>query len=138
MKYLKFSLSKGILLDTTILLISTYLLLFITSLSKYSLYADEIVEINFIIKLYNFFIQFYIWSTFGKGIRNLFRLQKGNKAIKYRILRDIITLFEHEKEDYYKPVRVNSLQSINYIECKIKVTEKHYQLKSILIKLDHA
>ena len=42
-----------------------------------------------------------------KGIRNLFRLKKENKAIKYRILRDIRDLFEHEEVDY-KSVRVNN------------------------------
>ena len=36
-----------------------------------------------------------------KGIWNLFRLKKENKAVKYRILRDIGNLFEREKTDYY-------------------------------------
>ena len=42
-----------------------------------------------------------------KDIRNLFRLEKETKAIKDRILRDIKNLFEHEGENYYKPVRIN-------------------------------
>ena len=33
-----------------------------------------------------------------KDIRNLFRLKKETKAIKYRILRDIKNFFEHEKK----------------------------------------
>ena len=43
-----------------------------------------------------------------KDIRNLFRLTKENKAIKERIIRDIKKIFEHEEEDYYKPVRVGN------------------------------
>ena len=52
-----------------------------------------------------------------KDIRNLFRLKKENKLIKDRILRDIRNLLEHE--DYYKPVRVSSFWSNNFIEYKI-------------------
>ena len=33
-----------------------------------------------------------------KDIRKLFRLEKENKGIKYRILRDIKNLFKHEEE----------------------------------------
>ena len=33
-----------------------------------------------------------------KDIRNLFRLEKENKGIKYRILRDIKNLFKYEEE----------------------------------------
>ena len=42
-----------------------------------------------------------------KDVRNLFRLQKENKAIKVRVLMIIRNLFEHEKEEksYYKPVK---------------------------------
>ena len=43
-----------------------------------------------------------------KDIRNLFRIEKEIKAIKYRILRDIKNIFEHEEENHYKPVRVNN------------------------------
>ena len=45
-----------------------------------------------------------------KDIRNLFRLEKETKVIKDRTLRDIQSLFEHEKEEenYYKSVRVNN------------------------------
>ena len=74
-----------------------------------------------------------------KDIRNVFRLEKETKAIKDRILRDIKNLFEHkEEENYYKPVRVSNFWSNNYIEYKSKAIEiRHYQLKNILIKLDH-
>ena len=34
-----------------------------------------------------------------KDIRNLFKLEKGTKTIKERILRDIKNLFEHEEEE---------------------------------------
>ena len=43
-----------------------------------------------------------------KDVRNLFRLEKETKAIKDRILIDIKNIFEHEEENYYKPVRVNN------------------------------
>ena len=50
-----------------------------------------------------------------KDIRNLFRLEIGNKAIKDRIIRDIRNLSEHEgeEENYYKPVRVSKFWSNN-------------------------
>ena len=39
----------------------------------------------------------------------MFLDKKKNKAIKYKVLRDIKNLFEHEKEEkYYKPVRVSN------------------------------
>ena len=41
---------------------------------------------------------------------------KENKVIKARILRDIENLFEHEEENYCKPVRVNNFRRNNYIE----------------------
>ena len=42
-------------------------------------------------------------------IRNALRLEKWNKAIKDRILRDTRNLFENEEEEnYYKPVRVSN------------------------------
>ena len=50
-----------------------------------------------------------------KDIRSLFRLEKEAKLIKDRKLRDIKNLFEHEKENYYKPVRVDNFWSNNYL-----------------------
>ena len=64
-----------------------------------------------------------------KDISNLFILKKETKVIKYRILRDIKNLFEHEEENYIATTILNM---------KVTVIEiKHYQLKNILIKLDH-
>ena len=57
-------------------------------------------------------------GTTTKNIRNLFRLKKENKAIKKKKIKDITNLFEHEEEDYYKPVRVGNFWNNNYIECE--------------------
>ena len=43
-------------------------------------------------------------------------MTKENEAIKGKIIRDIRNLFEHEKGDYYKPVREHNFCSNNYIE----------------------
>ena len=52
-----------------------------------------------------------------KVIRNLFRLKKQVKGIKYIVLRNIMNLSKHEEgENYYKPVRLNNFWSNNYIE----------------------
>ena len=72
-------------------------------------------------------------------MRNLFRLEK-DKDIKHRVLRDIRTLHEPDKENYYKPIRTGNAFSSNYIELNMKVMEikiKHYQLKSTLMELSH-
>ena len=53
-----------------------------------------------------------------KYIRNLFRLKKENELIKERIVKGIRNLLEHEKEDYYKAVRVSNFWSNNHIECE--------------------
>ena len=50
-----------------------------------------------------------------ENIRNLFRLAK-KEAIKDRIIRDVKNLYKPEKDNYYKPVRVNNFYSNNYIE----------------------
>ena len=47
-------------------------------------------------------------DTTIKGVRILFRLKNKNKAIKYRILRDISNLFQHDKVGYHKPLKVNN------------------------------
>ena len=46
--------------------------------------------------------------------------EKETKATKDRILRDIKSLFEYEKEEenYYRPVRVSNFWSNNYIHYK--------------------
>ena len=51
-----------------------------------------------------------------KNIRNLVRLKKEIEAIKDRLIGDIRNLFEHEEEDYYKPVRVGNFWSNSFIE----------------------
>ena len=50
-----------------------------------------------------------------KDIRNLFRLEKGSKAIEDRILWDIKNLFEkkEEEENYYKSITVTNCWSNN-------------------------
>ena len=75
-----------------------------------------------------------------KDIRNLFKLEKETKAIRDTILRNIKNLFEHEEEEvnYYKPVRVSNFWSKIILNTKVTVIQiKYYQLKNILIKLDH-
>ena len=54
-----------------------------------------------------------------KNLRNLFKLKKGNKSIKDRIIRYIKTLFKQQKEYYYKPVRIGNFWKNNYIEYEI-------------------
>ena len=70
-----------------------------------------------------------------KHVRNIFRLKKENKIIKDIILRD----YEHdEEENYYKQVRASNIWIKNYIEYESNNNRnKKYQLKNILIKLDH-
>ena len=55
-------------------------------------------------------------ETTIKDIRILFRLKKENEANKGRIIRNIKSLSEHRKEDYYKPVKVGNFRINNYIE----------------------
>ena len=63
-----------------------------------------------------FILKKEIGDNTGKDIRNLCGLKKDFKAVKNKIIRDIRKLFEHEEEDYYKPVRVGDLWSNNYFE----------------------
>ena len=69
-----------------------------------------IKDVRYLLRLGN-----EIDDTTNKDTRNLFRLKKQNEAIKDIIIRDIRNFFEHE-EDCYKPVRVGSFWSRNYIE----------------------
>ena len=62
--------------------------------------------------------------------------------IKERIIRDISNLFDHEEEEYYKPVRLGNFWSNIIIEFyynkkKVKAIKKQNQSKNVLIKLDH-
>ena len=64
-----------------------------------------------------------------KNIKNLFKLEKPNQAIKDRIIKDIRSLFEHEEEDCRKPVRVRNFWSNIYIEHEsIKISFWAYSL----------
>ena len=50
------------------------------------------------------------------NIRSLFKLKNYSETIKKRIIRDTRNFFEHEEENYYKPVRVGNFWRNNYIE----------------------
>ena len=62
-------------------------------------------------------------NTAVKDIGNLFKLKKENIAIKNRLIRDIRNPFEHEEEDYYKPVRVGNFWGNNLLNMKVTVVE---------------
>ena len=68
-------------------------------------------------------------------------MQKGNKTIKYIIIRDVRILSQQKVEDYCKPVRAGNFWSNNYIKYESNgdrnKTLSVYQLKNIFIKLDH-
>ena len=64
-----------------------------------------------------------------------FQIENEKKATKYRILGDIRNLFEHEEEDCYEPVRVNNVQTNNYIEYKSKADRKTLSFKKYLNKI---
>ena len=99
---------------------------------------DKDIEQNIINDVRNFFrlkkLKKEINNAAIKGKRNLL-LKREDKAIKCRILKNISNLFEHEEEDYYKPVRVGNFRSYSYIEYKSK--DDRETLENILIKLDH-
>ena len=48
-----------------------------------------------------------------KDIRNLFKLENENKAIKEKVIEDIKSLFE-QQEEHYKPSRVGNFWYNNY------------------------
>ena len=75
-------------------------------------------------------------DTTIKDVRNLFRLEKENEAIRDRIVRDIRNLFEYGERNYYKLAIVGNFWSNNYVEYESK-GNKNNQLKNIFIKLDH-
>ena len=60
---------------------------------------------------------------------------KNNKGIKDGITRDIINLFEHEEDDYHKPVIVNNFRGNNHIEYKIKGDKKTLSVEEYLNKI---
>ena len=73
-------------------------------------------------------------DNFIEDIRNSFRLKK-EKDTNDKLMRDIKTLFELDKEDYYKPVRTGNAFNRNYIEYESN-GDKDKTLKNILIILD--
>ena len=113
--------------------------------------SPSLEEKNIIKDVRNLFrLKKEIDDTKIKDIRNLFRLKKEKKVIKGRIPRYIRNIFEHEEEEEencHKSVRVSIFSSNNYIEYKSKIyiykiyilfiEIKPFQLKNILIKLDH-
>ena len=63
--------------------------------------------------------------------------KKYERLIKYKIIRDIRSLFEQQEEDYYKPKRVSSFWNNNYIEYESNGDKTvTYHLTIILIKLN--
>ena len=78
------------------------------------------------------------YYTAINGIQNLLRLKKENETVIDWVIRDIRNLFDHDKEDYYKPVRAGNFWRNNCIECNVMVIEikNYYQLRDTLIKLD--
>ena len=65
-------------------------------------------------------------------------MKKENEVIKGRIVRDFRNLFENEKEDYCKPVRVGNLWSNYYIEYESNSDrDKTLSVEEFLIKLDY-
>ena len=51
-----------------------------------------------------------------RDIRNIFIIEKENKAIIDIILRYIRNHFENEEEDHYKLVRISNFWSSNYVK----------------------
>ena len=63
-------------------------------------------------------------------------IRKENYDVE-KILRDIRTLSEPE-EDYYKPIKILNAFDDNLLNMKVMVKKaKHYQLRNILIRLNH-
>ena len=58
-----------------------------------------------------------------KNIRNLFKLEKENQAIKDKTMRDIKTFFEQQKAEYYKPVKFGEFWEKNILNMILTVIE---------------
>ena len=67
-----------------------------------------------------------------KDDKNLFRLNKENKVIKGRTIRDILTLFKSKKENYYKSVRVCKFIATIILNLKAIVIKAKYSIKEYL------
>lgn len=57
-------------------------------------------------------------------IKDLFRSKKENKAIKDEEIKDIRSLSESKKEEYFKPKKTADAFNDRYIEYKSEVNEK--------------
>ena len=82
---------------------------------------SRLKEENFITDIGNLFrLKKQQNDTAIKEIRNLLFRMKKKKGIKYIVLRTIKKLSEYkkEKENYYKPVKVNTFWNNNYIDYK--------------------
>ena len=73
-------------------------------------------------------------STPIEHIRILSRLKKENNAIKYKMIRDIRTLFA-STEEYYEPVRLGNAFSNNYVEYKNNNDKNKTLSLSLLLSL---
>ena len=73
-----------------------------------------------------------------ENIRNRFKLKNKNEAIKDRIFRDIMNVFELVEEDYNKPVRVSNFWNKNHVKYETNDDKnKTLLIKNILMKLNH-
>ena len=48
-------------------------------------------------------------------MKTKFKSKRKDNVIKDKVLRDIITLFESDEDEYYKPIRTSGTFSSNYI-----------------------
>ena len=74
-----------------------------------------------------------------QSIKNLFKIKNENKAIQYRIIRDIRTLFEKQEEtDFYKRIRAGNFWNKNSVKYQSSGdTNKNLSMKKYLYKLNH-
>ena len=74
-----------------------------------------------------------------QSIRNLFKIKNENKAIQYRIIRDIRTLFEQQQEnDFYKRIRAGNFWNKNSVKYQSSGDRnKNLSMKEYLDKLNH-
>ena len=74
-----------------------------------------------------------------QSIKNLFKIKNENKAIQYRIIRDIRTLFEQQEEtDFYKRIRAGNFWNKNSVKYQSSGDRnKNLSMKKYLYKLNH-
>ena len=101
-------------------------------------FLEVTLHIGFSFIVYGYWLLLFLFNQ--KYKKSFFDLEKENKAIKDRGIRDFRNLFE-QKEDYYiirnQKERVISAAIITS-NMKIMVTEtKHYPLNNMVMKLGH-